>query len=89
MNVSLTPELEQFVDDKMKSGDFTSASEVVRAGLRLLKERDAEHQARLDALRQDVGKGLDEARRGQTRDGAEVLADLRNRRRKSTRRRRA
>ena len=87
MNVSLTPELEQFVDDKMKSGDFTSASEVVRAGLRLLKERDAEHQARLDALRQAVGEGLDQARRGQTRDGAEVLADLRSRRRKSTRRR--
>jgi len=85
MNVSLTAEFEQFVDGKVKSGDFTSASEVVRAGLRLLKERDAEHQARLEALRQAVGKGLEQARRGQTKDGAAVFARLRDRSRRPSR----
>lgn len=40
MNVSLTPELEKFVNDKVKSGMYYSASEVIREGLRLLKERD-------------------------------------------------
>lgn len=85
MNVSLTPELEQFVDAKLSSGNFTSASEVVRAGLRLLKEHEAEHQARLEALRQAVGKGLEQARRGQTRDGEGVFADLRARRQPVTR----
>jgi antitoxin ParD1/3/4 len=85
MNVSLTPEFERFVEDKVKSGDFGSASEVVRAGLRLLKEHDAEHQARLEALRQAVGEGLEQARRGQTKAGAEVFAGLRQRRQPAAR----
>ena len=40
MNVSLTPELETLVNEKVKSGDYNSASEVVREALRLLKEQD-------------------------------------------------
>ena len=40
MNVSLTPELEKFVDDKVESGLYNNASEVIREGLRLLKEND-------------------------------------------------
>ena len=40
MNVSLTPELEQLVQDKVASGLYQTASEVVREALRLLKERD-------------------------------------------------
>ena len=40
MNVSLTAELEQFVDAKVESGLYNNASEVVREGLRLLKEQD-------------------------------------------------
>ncbi len=40
MNVSLTPELDQFVVTKVASGRYTSGSEVVREALRLLEERD-------------------------------------------------
>ena len=40
MNVSLTPELEKLVNEKVKSGKYTSASEVVREGLRLLQDQD-------------------------------------------------
>jgi antitoxin ParD1/3/4 len=39
-NVSLTPELEALVDSKVASGRYRSASEVVRAALRLLEERE-------------------------------------------------
>ena len=42
MNVSLTPELERLVNEKVESGLYQTASEVVREALRLLKERDAE-----------------------------------------------
>ncbi len=37
-NVSLTPEMEAFIDGRVASGRFRSASEVVRAALRLLEE---------------------------------------------------
>ena len=38
MNVSLTPELERFVETEVGSGLYQTASEVIRAGLRRLKE---------------------------------------------------
>ena len=38
MNVSLTPELEEYIDKEVSSGMYQSASEVIRAGLRLLRE---------------------------------------------------
>jgi antitoxin ParD1/3/4 len=59
MNVSLTPELEQYVQEKIKSGKYYSASEVIREGLRLLQERDEMHQIRLQQLRQDIQAGVD------------------------------
>lgn len=80
MNVSLTPEFEAFVDDKLKSGSYTSASEVVRAGLRLLQERDAEHLAHLESLRQEVRLGRAQLKRGEGTPGAEVFQRLRKKR---------
>ena len=77
MNVSLTPEFETFVDQKLKSGSYSSASEVVRAGLRLLQEQDAEHAARLEALRRDVRVGRAHLKRGEGTSGAEVFKRLR------------
>lgn len=59
MNVSLTPELEQYVQDKVSSGAYYSASEVIREGLRMLQERDRLQEARLQQLRQEVQVGLD------------------------------
>jgi antitoxin ParD1/3/4 len=55
MNVSLTPELERFINEKVETGFYQTASEVVREGLRLLKQRDDE---RLELLRQDVRAGF-------------------------------
>ena len=52
MNVSLTPQLEKFVNDKVKSGMYYSASEVIREGLRLLKERDELKQRRVEEIKQ-------------------------------------
>ena len=63
MNVSLTPELERLVNEKVESGLYQTASEVVREALRLLKERD---QAR-EQLRADVQAGFDQLVRGDRR----------------------
>jgi len=59
MNVSLTPKLEALIDKKVKSGLYTSASEVVREALRLLEERDQLLSLRRDELRKEIQKGLD------------------------------
>ncbi len=64
MNVSLTPELEQYVNGKVQSGLYHSASEVVREGLRLLREKDEIHQKKLQALRSDIQAGIDQMERG-------------------------
>jgi antitoxin ParD1/3/4 len=76
MNVSLTPQLEQFVREKVDSGRYLSASEVVREGLRLLEERDRVYQARLAALQKEITIGVEEADRGELFDGEEVMQEL-------------
>ena len=59
MNINLTPQLEELVRQKVESGRYTSASEVVREALRLMEEKDQFREARLGQLRQDIQKGLD------------------------------
>jgi len=65
MNISLTKEFESYVAQKVESGLYHSASEVIRDGLRLMKERDELHQTRLAELRRDIAIGVDQADRGQ------------------------
>jgi antitoxin ParD1/3/4 len=64
MNISLTPELERLVNDKVKTGMYQTASEVIREGLRLLRERDH----RLEALRRDIRAGFEAVERGEYSD---------------------
>ena len=52
MNVNLTPQLEALVRQKVESGLYGSASEVVREALRLLDEQDRLRAARLEQLRE-------------------------------------
>ncbi len=65
MNVSLTKEFESYVSQKVESGLYHSASEVIRDGLRLMKERDDLHQSKLVDLRRNVAVGIGQAERGQ------------------------
>lgn len=65
MNVSLTKELAAFVEGKVKSGTFASASEVVRDALRESLRKDQENEY----LRKEIQKGIDSAKK----DGFIVL----------------
>jgi antitoxin ParD1/3/4 len=76
MNVSLTPELEQLIHDRVKSGRYHSASEVVREALRLLEERDELRRLRLAELRKKVAAGLASLDRGEGLDGEAVFDEL-------------
>lgn len=74
MNVSLTPELEKMVGEKVKSGLYNSASEVVREALRLLREQDELRSARLEELRREVAQGVTQLERGEGRAFASAQA---------------
>jgi antitoxin ParD1/3/4 len=69
MNVSLTPELEKFVEGKVESGLYNNASEVVREALRLLKEHD---EIRVK-WREQIERGWLQAQTGQVVDGEGVF----------------
>jgi antitoxin ParD1/3/4 len=59
LNINLTPQLEEMVRQKVTSGLYTSASEVVREALRLMNEKDQLRMAKLGQLRQEIQDGLD------------------------------
>jgi antitoxin ParD1/3/4 len=65
MNVSLTPEMDQFVAGKVESGRYNSASEVVREALRLLEEYDQARGAQLVAFNRELGARLASLDRGE------------------------
>lgn len=83
MNVSLTPELEKLVLDKVGSGRYHSASEVIREGLRLLQEKDELHMIRLQELRNQVAAGLGQLDRGEGVSGEKAFTDLREKSRRA------
>ncbi len=67
MDILLTDEFEVYVNQKVESGLYRSASDVIRDGLRLLKERDDLHRTKLADLRGEIDIGIDQADRGLTR----------------------
>ncbi len=76
MNVSLTDELRKFVEEKVASGLYHSASEVVREGLRLLAEADQLRAMRLKDVGRKIKAGADQLKQGIGRPGDEVFARL-------------
>jgi antitoxin ParD1/3/4 len=79
MNISLTNELENLVYEKVKSGMYHSASEVIRDALRLLTERDQMQQLKLKEIQHQIQKGIDSLERGEGIPAEEVLSKLRTR----------
>jgi antitoxin ParD1/3/4 len=59
LNVNLTPQLERLVRQKVESGRYNSASEVVREALRLMETQNELHALQLERLRRDVREGLE------------------------------
>lgn len=80
MNVSLTPELKKFVEKEVDGGLYQTASEVVRAALRRLKEDQEARQIRvpqtLEELEDDLAKSIASLERGEGVDGEEVFRRL-------------
>lgn len=58
INVNLTPQLEGLIRQKVSSGRYNSASEVVREALRLMEAEDQLRAAKLEQLRHEIQQGL-------------------------------
>lgn len=78
MNISLTPTLEKFVQDKVASGLYNSVSEVIREALRLLASKEGISQERLAQLNRDIEEGWNDLENGNYRDGHSVMKEIIN-----------
>jgi len=79
MNVSLTPELERFVNAKVQTGRYNSASEVVREALRLLEQHEQARAAQLGEFNKELARRLVALERGEQVDPAEARSRLQQR----------
>lgn len=77
MNVSLTPELEKFVEARVATGRYQTASEVVREGLRLLENQELQREADLGSLKSKLKRAAAQADRGELIPGNQVFEEIR------------
>jgi antitoxin ParD1/3/4 len=75
-NISLPSELEEYVDAKVESGEYAHASEVVRAGIRLMMQREAE---KLEWLRNAIAEGLADVESGNVIPDDRILEEVEKR----------
>lgn len=68
LNVSLTPEFADFIEEAVASGSYVSASEVVRDALRMMRQEQESTAAKLALLRRAVDEGLAQSERGDLSD---------------------
>lgn len=73
MNVSLTPELEQYISQLVKEGRYRSASEVVRSAVRTLQDQEEERRFRLKVLTESIATGVDQLDAGDRVSADEVF----------------
>ncbi|MGC4025092.1 MAG: type II toxin-antitoxin system ParD family antitoxin [Mesorhizobium sp.] len=65
MHVSLTEKLDEYVREKVASGLYNNASEVIREALRLKIATEESDEVKLQRLREAVDAGLQQAERGE------------------------
>ncbi|HEY3800902.1 MAG TPA: type II toxin-antitoxin system ParD family antitoxin [Caulobacteraceae bacterium] len=76
MNISLTPELERRIAEKVGSGLYSTASEVVREALRRLFDLESERERLRAKLQAEIDEGIAELDRGEGLDGDAVFAEM-------------
>ncbi len=76
MNVSLTPELQQFIQSQLESGRYASSDELIIALIKLLEERDRIYKSRFDELQRKIIIGIEASEQGEVVDGETVFRKL-------------
>jgi antitoxin ParD1/3/4 len=86
--ISLGSYFESFIRRQIAKGRYNNASEVVRAGLRLLEEHESSVAREIRRIDAADAKGLDDAARGRTVPAESVFRELRARYRATSKRKR-
>ncbi len=76
MNISLSSELEKFIESQVESGKYPSAEDVIVAGIRLLEERERIYQGRFEELKREIMLGVSASELGEVVDGETVFSQL-------------
>ncbi|MFB2879048.1 type II toxin-antitoxin system ParD family antitoxin [Floridanema aerugineum] len=76
MNISLSSEIEKFIASQVESGKYSSAQEVIVAGIRLLEERERIYKGRFEELKKEIMLGVEASERGEVVDGETVFSQL-------------
>jgi antitoxin ParD1/3/4 len=76
MNISLSSEIEKFIESQVESGKYPSAEEVIVAGIRLLEERERIYKGRFEELKKEIMLGVEASERGEVVDGETVFSQL-------------
>jgi len=77
VNISITPELDAFLQSRVDSGRYQTTSEVVREALRLLERQEQERDQAFLQLKTKLETGAAQAERGDLLDGDQVFEELR------------
>lgn len=77
LNVSLTPELNEFLQRRVDSGRYQTTSEVVREALRLLERQEQDRELALMELKSKLKRAAAQAENKELQDGEEAFKDLR------------
>jgi antitoxin ParD1/3/4 len=86
MNVSLTEELERRVEERVRSGLYTSASELIREALRLFFQFDEARRQQVEELNRRIAAGLAQLDRGEGVSADEARRETLERRSRRTKR---
>ncbi|MBN3892793.1 MAG: type II toxin-antitoxin system ParD family antitoxin [Nostoc sp. JL31] len=76
MNITLKPEIEQFIQAQLATGRYANAEEVISKALKLLEESDKEYQKWVEETRQKVDVAIAELERGEGLDGETVVMQI-------------
>ncbi|MEY2857023.1 MAG: hypothetical protein RLZZ74_1335 [Cyanobacteriota bacterium] len=72
MNIQLKPEQEKFIQDKIASGEYSNADDVITEAFKLLEIRER----KLKELQAKIAVGTEQIANGQLTDGEQVFARL-------------
>ena len=62
ISMTLTPEMNRIIKQRVEAGDFASSSELIREALRVWQKQEDEHQERLASIRARIQRSIDDPR---------------------------